>query len=362
MRNNFFMCFSSHLTKDERSLLGKLIDDFHKEKELAYNIEEIPMVKIKGSYLNFIERFQKKSIRLYRGDTVTTLNFISSVKFDEYSKVVFTLNDELKKYLLDERSKVEYNLKAVLNFKYEVTILFFYRVIQENIERGSLIIELDKLKELLEVKEYKRYYDFERHILKNIAEDLRERSSYRLDYLKVKEGNRVKQLKFTVKNNKLDQLRAKSKSILYLIRNKVNNKEEFQRLIYNTLLYNDYAIVRSRVVDVLKVLKHKDDNFEKVLKISLEGEAIEETSLVRERVVKVKNRAEFQKAIFNELSGLLYIREIGSMDYNTKITKVIYDLDEGSKVEIAGSEVDMELCFNTIDESSIKIWQKRLKY
>jgi plasmid replication initiation protein len=62
---------------------------------------------------------------------------------------------------------------------------------------GKFLIELDKFKERLELKdEYKRFYNFKIRVIEPAIKELKEKSNLIINWKPIKSGKKIKQLEF----------------------------------------------------------------------------------------------------------------------------------------------------------------------
>jgi len=141
---------------------------------------------------------------------VTSL--LSSARYKEgegYLEVYIDPN--LKPYLLAINGKdtyfTKYMIKNILklNSSYSIRI---YELLKQYEKIGKREFETDKLKELLGItNEYKRFYDFERYVLKVAKVEINEKTDIWIDYEKIKEGRRIGKIKFIIEG-KIDKEKA----------------------------------------------------------------------------------------------------------------------------------------------------------
>lgn len=141
---------------------------------------------------------------------VTSL--LSSARYKEgegYLEVYIDPN--LKPYLLAINGKdtyfTKYMIKNILklNSSYSIRI---YELLKQYEKIGKREFETDKLKELLGItNEYKRFYDFERYVLKVAKVEINEKTDIWIDYEKIKVGRSIGKIKFTIEG-KIDKEKA----------------------------------------------------------------------------------------------------------------------------------------------------------
>ena len=153
--------------KPEIQLLNMLIDDILKSKKLIYSLSEISVPNLKGSRLLFLERFVKKGIHYTFKDNSGIILPISHYNILK-NNISFFLNDVFKKAILEENIFSVLDLKYILKFEENFTKYFYYNFIADVEEKKNIIISLEDLRNILNLKEYERFYDFEINILKKL--------------------------------------------------------------------------------------------------------------------------------------------------------------------------------------------------
>ena len=130
------------------------------------------------NYINFfssIKSLADKSFWLEKGSKKQVLfRWFQKVEIDEKTLIAnITLNDELKPYLLHlSGNTTRYTLKTILAMrsKYGIRI---YELCKSHAYKGRFEIDLDKLKEMLEIKDtYDNYKNFRIRVLEPAIEEI----------------------------------------------------------------------------------------------------------------------------------------------------------------------------------------------
>ena len=118
------------------------------------------------------------------------------------------------------------SLKTFFYFRQKSSHNFFNLVLKNSSENINLVLSIEELKNIFNVKEdaYDRFFDFEKALLKPLVENINSYSNYTLIYNKIKKGesknNKVTAIEFILKNNSLIE---KSAETNYLIKSNIED-------------------------------------------------------------------------------------------------------------------------------------------
>jgi plasmid replication initiation protein len=139
-----------------------------------------------------------RDIKTYDGKYRERFRWICGIKYhDNEGKVTLGFSTWITPYLtmLHERFS-SYKLKQIAGLKsiYSIRLLEFLMQFKAT---GKLIIELDRFKERLELKdEYKRFYNLRMRVIEPAIKELTEKSHLLINWKPIKSGKTIKQLEF----------------------------------------------------------------------------------------------------------------------------------------------------------------------
>jgi len=140
----------------------------------------------------------ERDIRTYDGKYRERFRWVCGVQYhDNEGKVTLGFSMWITPYLtmLHERF-ASYKLKQIAGLKsvYSIRLLEFLTQFKAT---GKLIIELDRFKERLDLKnEYKRFYNLKMRVIEPAVKELKEKSNLVIDWKPIKSGKTIKQLEF----------------------------------------------------------------------------------------------------------------------------------------------------------------------
>jgi plasmid replication initiation protein len=130
--------------------------------------------------------------------SVERFRWVDKVKYwGGEAKVTLSFSRWVIPYLtLLHKQFTSYDLKQISNMKSAYSIRF-YELLTQFIRTGERHITLEKLRELLELKEqYVRFFDFKKYILIPSMMDINETTDIRVEWDVVKKGSRISELVF----------------------------------------------------------------------------------------------------------------------------------------------------------------------
>jgi plasmid replication initiation protein len=140
----------------------------------------------------------ERDIKTYDGKYRERFRWVCGVQYhDNEGKVTLGFSSWVTPYLtmLYERF-ASYKLKQIAGLKsvYSIRLLEFLTQFKAT---GKLLIDLDRFKERLELKnEYKRFYNLKMRVIEPAVKELREKSNLDIDWKPIKSGKTIKQLEF----------------------------------------------------------------------------------------------------------------------------------------------------------------------
>ena len=141
----------------------------------------------------------EQDIKTYDGKYRERFRWVCGIKYhDNEGKVTLGFSTWITPYLtmLHERFS-SYKLKQIAGLKsvYSIRLLEFLTQFKST---GKLLIELDRFKERLEIKnEYKRFYNLKMRVIDPAVKELMEKSNLLIEWRPIKFGKSIKQLEFT---------------------------------------------------------------------------------------------------------------------------------------------------------------------
>ena len=141
-------------------------------------------------------------------------NWVSDVEYIKGTGVIsFTISHKLRPFLLEAQKKyLKYNLENILPLKsgyairlYEILKDIYNMQNRIKINKVETIIEVDKLRDMLEVPNSYRFNDVKRFILEKSKKELKEHTDIKFTYTEIKTGRKVTHLKFFIYTNKKEQ-------------------------------------------------------------------------------------------------------------------------------------------------------------
>lgn len=221
IKNNRLIEYKGRLTLSELRLFGLVMANVHKEQaqDLAKYVIDVSVLRDNTSDKNFYGYLKEVALKLENKriivESITDngkrqcypIRIIYRPRIVEGSNnLEFYLDKDLVPYIL-EFKKVGYTSYEISNIL-QMTSAYSARIYEllkqyEGFNRPTKCREFDieELKEYLgiEPNEYKRFYDFERWVLKVAIKEINQHTDIKASYEKIKEGRRIARVKFTVK-------------------------------------------------------------------------------------------------------------------------------------------------------------------
>jgi plasmid replication initiation protein len=141
----------------------------------------------------------ERDIKTFDGKYRERFRWVCGVKYhDKEGKVTLGFSNWVTPYLtmLHERF-ASYKLKQIAGLKSVYSIRLFEFLTQFK-TTGKLLIELDRFKDRLEIKdEYKRFYNLRMRVIEPAVKELMEKSNLEINWKPIKSGKTIKQLEFS---------------------------------------------------------------------------------------------------------------------------------------------------------------------
>lgn len=222
-------------------------------KEVTFDSKEIKRYsgsKERGNkrFDDTLKKLQKKNIILKTEEGYQSIMPFPTLDFNiKEKKVKVKINEDILPLLND--LKKQFTLYSIDEFvalesKYSKRM---FQMLKQYEAIGKRTFTIEFLKTVLNT-DYKRFYDLEKNVLKKVKDDINKRTSLKVDYIKNKEGRKIKSVEFSI--------RKKTSSC-----DKTEKKFETRKDL----------IKRSLVTFEVKFIKDLDKNQKKLLNMTLKG-------------------------------------------------------------------------------------------
>ena len=141
-------------------------------------------------------------------------NWVADVEYKKRMGVIgFTISHKLKPFLLETKEKyLKYNLENILPLKSRYAIRLYeilkdiYNMQSRYGNKVEEVIEVVKLKDMLEIPNSYQFKDIKRRILEKSKKELKELTDIKFGYTEIKTGRKISHIKFSIyANNKNEQ-------------------------------------------------------------------------------------------------------------------------------------------------------------
>jgi len=162
---------------------------------------------------NVIKALRDKSMWIKKEDGAeTTLAWIDKVTMIANSgKIIVKMDDDMKPYLLQLRKRfTQYELLYTLAMKSQYSIRL-YEILKSYEWQGSVIFNIDELKNTMFAEKYTRFPDFKRYVLDIAMREINDLSDIFVSYEIIKEGRKYAKLSYIIEtkedvNEKMETL------------------------------------------------------------------------------------------------------------------------------------------------------------
>ena len=128
----------------------------------------------------------------------------SNINTKKGGYVSFEINSRIKPFIINQTQKfTKYLLKNIILLKSNYSIRL-YELLKQYNSTNWLTIDVDELRNILNAtqKSYKEFMIFNRNIIKKSVNEINEKTDIFVSIENIKEGKVVKQLRFSIKNNR----------------------------------------------------------------------------------------------------------------------------------------------------------------
>ena len=348
--------------KPEIQLLNMLIDDILKNKKLIYNLSEISVPNLKGSRLLFLERFVKKGIHYAFKDNSGIILPVSHYNISK-NNISFFLSDVFKKAILEENIFSVLDLKYILKFEENFTKYFYYNFIADVEEKKNIIISLENLRNILNLKEYERFYDFEINILKKLKKDIDLKTNYILEYEKIKSGefknNKVTAIEFSIYNKTSKIKNEQVNELMTLIASRIKDFKYTYNILYKALEYLSSEDLKKYLKLILKNTPNNSSIDEEINKFINNKFRLSKYEKIYEFSENFKNPLKMQNFIYKKLAGVVDLKFLKDNLTSTEFLKKIYFAKDGEQLFFENENIIISIRYFKNKETSIEVFQRR---
>ena len=349
--------------KPEIQLLNMFIDDILKNKKLIYSLSEISIPNLKGSRLLFLERFIKKGIHYAFKDNSGIILPISHYNISK-NNISFFLSDVFKKAILEENIFSVLDLKYILKFEENFTKYFYYNFIADVEEKKNIIISLEDLRNILNLKEYERFYDFEINILKKLKKDIDLKTNYILEYEKIKSGefenNKVTAIEFSIYNKTSKIKNEQVNELMTLIASRIKDFKYTYNILYKALEYLSSEELKKYLRLILKNTPNNSSIDEEINKFINNKFRLHKYEKIYEFSENFKNPLKMQNFIYKKLAGVVDSEFLKDNLTSTEFLKKIYFAEDGEQLFFESENIIISIRYFRKKESFIEVFQKKV--
>ena len=325
LENTIFLNILSNIENDNKDHLLLKSSNF---KKISSSDLLLGLQGLMGKYISY-SYTDENNREIFT--TFPYVSFFTQVENDYYVTVPPMVINAFKKNSLESFL----SLRTFFYFRKKSSHNFFNLVLKKNSENINLILSIDELKEIFNIKDeaYERFFDFEKALLKPLVESINSYSNYMLIYNKIKKGesknNKVTAIEFILKNNSLIEKSAETNYLIQLIKNNIEDYKKIWESI-NSCINNIGFIQCKRAIlflkennltlsdnELINYLKRKGENIEEILQLN-------NHTLIKEKISLYKDVASFTKTIYNIMIGYNFYYSL-----NFKFLKDIKEFKEG---------------------------------
>jgi hypothetical protein len=141
-----------------------------------------------------------KSFKINNAKELRVYAFFQSFIYNKETKLITVrFNEELKPHLLQLKTYAMGNFRYILQFRGEYTKRI-YMLLSQWVRVGKVAYSVAEIREMLEVSKKLSYGEFKRNLLRSQAE-LKKKSNFFFEFEEKKEGRKVVELRFKLKEN-----------------------------------------------------------------------------------------------------------------------------------------------------------------
>lgn len=211
--------------RDHKVILAVISQISLNEKELKpltlsiSNLEKLTKIRNKHIYQDISaisDRLTSVKIKIKEPDEpkgFLEAPWFSAIRYrPSKGLIVFTLNQELKPYLIQVKSAfTSYYLSQVISLQSVYSIRFYpllrqfltLKDVKNGKTAGYRYIDLDELKDILGIHgdKYKKFSDLNRYVIKKCQNELSSKTDLAFDFQPIKEGRKITKIKLNIQSN-----------------------------------------------------------------------------------------------------------------------------------------------------------------
>lgn len=325
------IAFNKKLNKQEHLLLLYIIN--RKEESFYITLEELKSItKVSNLQMNLkiikglFNKTVNYSLTVKNKDLMGEFSVISSYFFDGELFHLNTAKELLQNHQFNLLFK-EIHLLTFIKLRQKGSLKIYEEFVKTHLENSKLSFNIDELKMLLGVEDkYSRFFDFEKHVLKNILDEINRYSEYQVSYNKIKKGdgktNRVIALEFEFSNKEEILIKKQTEELVRIGRDRIKNFSETWGLIYHSIKKNGFEFTQ----DTLEYTMRGDSkNFEPLLQKAIDEKTVLNLNKpIYEYSALISNPAKLSSLIYNKMISynLQYSLNIPFLNFIRKVKKI----------------------------------------
>lgn len=347
--------------KSENIIINMIIDSLLKKKKTIYTLEELNIPELKGSHFLFLDRFLKKGMSYSFKENIGVFMPIESFFIvDKY--VHFNITDIFRGAILEENSLKVLDLKYILKFEESFTKYFYYNFVINTEKEKNLVIPLDELRNLLGLKEYDRFYDFELNILKKLKKDIDLKTNFLLEYNKIKNGefknNKVVAIEFIISNKESKIKSEQTNELMGLLATHIKDFKLTYELIYKALSYVEFKELRNSIHYILKN-HNKKISIEEELNIFINNKfKLNQYTKIDSFYASCSNPLRFQNFLYKKLNDMVNLEILDTNVSSTKFLKFLYFAKEGEQIFFEDGDIIISIKYSKKSDSFFEIYKR----
>ena len=298
----------------------------------------------------FLDKFQKKTVQVINETHKFSWSILNGYTCTD-NFITLDFND-----VFSGLSDIPINMPVILTLEEKYTLRFFFKFIHNVTDSRKFEITLEDMKDAIDVHSYKRFYDFERFVIKNLVADIEENTPYHIFYEKIKAGenknNKVIGFSFIITNKNFYE---NSKLAIELIEKTKRYTNFNTAIIKITDLLHKYP--KKKIIEGIKLLK-KDETIEKDLDRVINKVFSDTSMLVIHLQKETENIISLQKSLLNELKKIKETEIFEDNLINSHFNKRFYMLNIEKMIFFETSAIRIEIMELSPHKYDIKVYKK----
>ena len=253
-KNNYFIHFYPRITANEKKLISYILMQFKITKAYSVSVNFGKISDFLGmnavELTKLIEKLMNKKIKYFFGNVLGYTSIFSSVLFEDDDITFFFPNELIKS--LDIKSifySLDFSSFLLLEYNLSTPLFLFILEKRRDRKRENINISLKDLKSILLVeKSYERFYDFERHVLKKIIDDINRHSVFEISYEKVRENSRINSININITEKSIPENNPQLDELLSFIKDDIENFSKISEIISENIEKKGFEITKEQVL------------------------------------------------------------------------------------------------------------------